>query len=458
MLAAGLVARKAVALGLEAKPWVKTSLTPGSLVVSRYLEKTGLQEALDRLGFMVAGYSCATCVGASGPLDEALEAQIRASNGVACAVLSGNRNFEARIHPLVKASFLASPPLVVAFALAGTVDIDMDREPIGIGTGGRTVYLKDIWPSADELEAAMDQAADPSFYRQTYGEDLAARNPFWSAIEHETGPLFPWSADSTYIKEPPFLDDEWRQDVLQDFGQARALAILGNSVTTDHISPIGSILGDSIAGRHLSEQQVATKDFNNFGARRMNHEVMVRGAFSNPRLRNLMVPASEGSLTRHYPSGEEMPIYEAAMRYRREKVALIVMAGEEYGTGSARDWAAKGTRLLNIRAVIAASFERIHRSNLIGMGVLPLQFPSGQTPHSLGLDGSELFSIEGLDGRVRPRQPVTLVVGRAGGEIQRIPLLLRVDTQREIDYLRAGGMMPFILARLIDEAAADPCA
>lgn len=453
MLAAGLVARKAVALGLKAKPWVKTSLTPGSLVVSRYLEATGLQDALDALGFVVAGYSCATCVGASGPIDETLEQQIRRSDGVACAVLSGNRNFEARIHPAVKASFLASPPLVVAFALAGTVDIDMTTQPLGQGYDGRDIYLRDIWPTPEELDEAMQRAADPAFYREVYAGDFAARNPYWAKIPSEEGPLFPWGEGSTYTKEPPFLDPELRQDALRDIEGARALAILGNSVTTDHISPIGSIGRDSVAGHYLTEQGVATRDFNNFGARRMNHEVMVRGAFSNVRLRNLMAPGREGGVTRHQPSGEEMSIYDASLRYRKEGVPLIVLAGEEYGTGSARDWAAKGTRLLNVRAVVASNFERIHRSNLIGMGVLPCQFPAGVTAESFGLDGSELFSIKGIAGDVRPRQEVTLVAQDAAGSRREIALVLRADTQTEIDYLRAGGMMPFILGNFIQQAA-----
>ena len=453
MLAAGLVARKAVAAGLTTKPWVKTSLTPGSLVVSRYLEETGLQDPLDALGFAVAGYSCATCVGASGPLDPALEEEIRSSDGVACAVLSGNRNFEARIHRMVKASFLASPPLVVAFALAGTVDIDMTRDPIGTGTDGRAVYLRDIWPSREELADAMARAADPGFYRETYSGDFTARNPYWADIPNETGRLFPWDDRSTYIKEPPFLDGGMRQDVLKDIDGARALAILGNSVTTDHISPIGSIGRDTVAGAYLSRQGVAAKDFNNFGSRRMNHEVMVRGAFSNVRLRNLMVPGTEGSVTCHQPSGETMSIYDASLRYHEEGVPLIVLAGEEYGTGSARDWAAKGTRLLNVRAVVASSFERIHRSNLIGMGVLPCQFPAGETGESLGFDGSEIFYLKGVEGDVRPRQSLTLAVRKADGAVREIPLVLRVDTQVEIDYLRAGGMMPFILGNLIGNLA-----
>ena len=453
MLAAGLVAKKAVKLGLAPKPWVKASLTPGSLVVSRYLEEAGLQEALDTLGFAVAGYSCATCVGASGPLDAILEDQISSSNGVACAVLSGNRNFEARIHRSVKASFLASPPLVVAFALAGTVDIDLTRDAIGTGADGRPVFLGDLWPTSEEMDGAMTLAADSAFYREIYASDFTAGNPYWADIRNETGEVFPWDEGSTYIKEPPFLEAEMRADVLRNIDGARALAILGNSVTTDHISPIGSIGRDGVAGTYLSGQGVATRDFNNFGSRRMNHEVMVRGAFSNARLRNLMVPGREGGITRHFPSGEEMTIYDASVRYHDEGVPLIVLAGEEYGTGSARDWAAKGTRLLNVRAVIASSFERIHRSNLIGMGVLPCRFPAGETAQSLGFDGSDVFSITGLEGNVRPRCRLMLQVRKTSGETREIPLVLSVDTQVEIDYLRAGGMMPFILGNILQKTA-----
>ena len=448
MLAAGLVAKKAVALGLNTKPWVKTSLTPGSLVVSRYLEAGGYQDALDQLGFSVAGYSCATCVGASGPIDPGLEDSIRENDTVACAVLSGNRNFEARIHPSVKAAFLASPPLVVAFALAGSGDVDLVSEPIGEMPGGKAVYLRDIWPTGEELSQALEDAAMPEFYRETYSADLTEKNPYWADIEFPEGKLYPWDDNSSYIKEPPFLDDTLRRSALREIEGARCVAILGDSVTTDHISPIGMIGRDSPAGKYLRDAGVAQKDFNNYGSRRMNHEVMARGAFSNVRLRNRMVPGSEGGVTRHEPSGEKMTIYDAAIRYADERKPLVVFAGVEYGTGSARDWAAKGTRLLGVRAVIAGGFERIHRSNLVGMGVLPCQLPDGVTAETLGIDGSETFDLIDLSDDATPLQPVTLVIHRAHGRREEVPLTLRVDTKTEVDFLRAGGMMPFILERL----------
>ncbi len=448
MLAAGLVARKAIAHGLHSAPWVKTSLTPGSLVVSRYLEDTGLQASLDALGFNVAGHSCATCVGASGPLDPAIDAQVAADGTVACAVLSGNRNFEARIHPSVQASYLASPPLVVAFAIAGTVDIDLETEPLGHDPSGTPVFMRDLWPSAEELSEALEAASDPELYRETYAQNFAERNPYWAEIPSRSGPMFPWTGDSTYIKQPPFLADDLTRSALRDVSGARAIAILGNSVTTDHISPIGSIGRDSPAGRYLQQQGVAQKDFNNYGARRMNHEVMIRGTFSNTRLRNLMLRDREGGYTPHLPSGEEMTIYDAAMRYGAERVPLVIIAGEEYGTGSARDWAAKGTRLLGVRAVVATSFERIHRSNLVGMGVLPCQFEPGVTAATLGLDGTETFDLTGLEGQVQPGQRIFLRVRRQDGSEIVVPLKLRLDTQIEVDYVQAGGMMPFILNRL----------
>ena len=453
MLAAGLVAKKAVELGLKTKPWVKTSLTPGSRVVSKYLEATGLQTYLDALGFTVAGYSCATCVGASGPIQAALEKRIAEDKIVACAVLSGNRNFEARIHPAVRASFLASPPLVVAFALAGRVVIDMDSEPLGTGKAGHNVYLRDLWPGSRELEEAVAVASRPELYRQVYGGDITGQNPLWRAIPQASGEIYPWDEASTYIKEPPFLDAEFRKSVLWDVSGARALAILGNSVTTDHISPIGSIMGTSPAGLYLRSLGVVQVDFNNYGSRRMNHEVMVRGAFANVRLKNLMAPGTEGGVTLHQPGGEQMSIYDAAMRYRSARIPLIVIAGEEYGTGSARDWAAKATRLLGVRAVIASSFERIHRSNLIGMGVLPCQFAVGANAAMYGLDGTETFDLVGLNGRARPGQAVTLVVHRANGETEQIALILRLDTQMEIDYVRRGGIMPYVFEGLTRDMA-----
>jgi aconitate hydratase len=449
MIAAGLVAKKAVEHGLETKPWVKTSLAPGSRVVSEYLNASGLQGSLDQLGFMLAGYSCTTCFGASGPIDADLEKSINDRDAVACAVLSGNRNFEARIHPAVRAAFLMSPPLVVAFAIAGRVDIDLAKEPLGNGTDGKPVYLKDIWPSPDELARVSGTAASPDQYRAVYGMDHGAANPFWEGVARATGDQYAWSGDSTYIKEPPFLEAAFTESSLREFKGARALAILGNSITTDHISPIGSIKASSPAGMYLQSLGVTPLDFNNYGSRRMNHEVMVRGTFANVRLRNLMVPGVEGGVTAHQPGGEQMSIYDAAMRYAEGNVPLFVIAGEEYGTGSARDWAAKGTRLLGVRAIIAGSFERIHRSNLVGMGVLPCQLPAGTTAATLGLDGRERFDLAGLGPDAKPRQPVTLVIHRPDGSRESISMTLRLDTPAEVNYVRHGGIMPYMLNELV---------
>jgi len=455
MLAAGLVAQKALARGLAVKPWVKTSLTPGSTVVRQYLENAGLQADLDRLGFNIVGYSCGTCVGNSGPIAAEVESAITQQDAIACAVLSGNRNFEARIHPAVRASYLASPPLVVAFALAGRVDIDFATEALDGGSDGKPVFLKDIWPTRDELSGALRRALDPAQYRNAYGSELAAGNPLWNAIPLVGGEIYPWEETSSYIKEPPFLAEAGLMESgLREFRGARALAILGNSVTTDHISPIGHITADSPAGRHLQSLGVAPQDFNNYGARRMNYQVMVRGTFANVRLRNQMVPGVEGGVTVHQPGGERMSIYDAAMRYAGEQVPLFVFAGEEYGTGSARDWAAKGTRLLGVRAVIACSFERIHRSNLIGLGVLPLQFTAGTTPATLKLGGDEQFDLSGLDDRATPGQPVMLMIRRADGRTDSVQLTLRLDTRAEIDYVRKGGLLPYVLDRLADQTPA----
>jgi aconitate hydratase len=449
MIAAGLVAKKAVERGLKAKPWVKMSLAPGSRVVSEYLNASGLQGSLDKLGFMLAGYSCTTCFGASGPIDAALEKSINDRDAVACAVLSGNRNFEARIHPAVRAAFLMSPPLVVAFAIAGRVDIDFAKEPLGAGTDGKPVYLKDVWPTQDELAAVLSTAASPDQYRAVYGMDHGVANPFWEGVPRLTGDKYAWSADSTYIKEPPFLETNFTESCLREFKGARALAILGNSITTDHISPIGSIKASSPAGLYLQGLGVKPADFNNYGSRRMNHEVMVRGTFANVRLRNMMVPGVEGGVTAHQPGGEQMSIYEAAMRYAADKVPLFVIAGEEYGTGSARDWAAKGARLLGVRAIVAGSFERIHRSNLVGMGVLPCQLPASITAATLKLDGRERFDLVGLDANTKPRQPVTLVIHRPDGTQNRVALTLRLDTPAEVNYVRYGGIMPYMLEGLV---------
>jgi len=445
MLAAALVAKKAVERGLKAKPWVKTSLTPGSVAVSKYLDATGLQRYLDALGFHVAGYSCGTCVGASGPIAENLERSIADNDVIACAVLSGNRNFEARIHPAVRASFLASPPLVVAFALAGRVDIDLAVDPLGVDAKGQPVYLKDLWPTSEELAAVLTEARDPAHYRTVYSTDFGNANPLWRAIPQARGEIYPWEADSTYIKEPPFLsEDSLRESNLRAIRGARALAILGNSITTDHISPIGTIKATSPAGIYLQAKGVKPVDFNNYGARRMNHEVMMRGGFSNLRLRNMMVPGVDGGVTAHQPSGERLAIYDAAVRYAEEGVPLVVIAGEEYGTGSARDWAAKTTRMLGVRAVIAASFERIHRSNLVGMGVLPCQLPQGVSAATLGLDGREHFDLVGLDAINSPRQAVTWVIHRPDGKTENVQLMLRLDTPAEIEYAKSGGIQPYM--------------
>ena len=454
MIMAGLLAKKAVERGLSTKPWVKTSLTPGSRVVSKYLESSGLQTYLDQLGFTVAGYSCGTCVGASGPLDPGIEKGIADNEIVACAVLSGNRNFESRIHPSVRAAFLASPPLVVAFALAGSVDVDLDREPLGLGKNGEKIYLRDLWPGTEEVDRALTLAVQPEFYREAYRGDISTRSPLWSAIPQASGEIYPWDNRSNYIKEPPFLDPELRKTVLQDITSARALAILGNSVTTDHISPIGHIKGTSPAGLYLRGLGVAQLDFNNYGARRMNHEVMVRGGFSNPQLKNVMVPGVEGGVTVHQPDGDRTTIYDAAMLYKTEGVPLLVFAGEEYGTGSARDWAAKATRLLGVRAVIASSFERIHRSNLVGMGVLPCQFAGGKNAADYKLDGTEIFDLVGFGGAIKPRQPLTLFVRRKNGSVDEIPLTLRLDTQIEVDYVKHGGIMPYVLESIINDTPA----
>ncbi len=446
MLAAGLLAKKAVARGLKTQPWVKTSLTPGSVAVGKYLDAAGLQPYLDQLGFNIAGYSCATCFGASGPIDAALEKAIIDNDVVTCAVVSGNRNFEARIHQAVRAAFLMSPPLIVAFALAGRVDIDMATEPLGTGSDGKPVYLKDVWPTNDEIAALMATAMNPANYRAVYGMSADEMNPLWHTITQATGELFPWNSQSTYIKEPPWVSDATlTQSSLIDYRGTRALALLGNSITTDHISPIGSIKASLPAGDYLQKHGVAVNDFNNYGSRRMNHEIMVRGTFANIRLRNMMTPGIEGGVTVHQPSGEQMSIYDAAVRYAREKTPLIVIGGEEYGTGSARDWAAKGTRLLGVRVVIANSFERIHRSNLVGMGVVPCQLPAGVTVGTLGLTGNETYDVLGLTNTAKPRQNVTLVIHRADGRTDNVSLTLRLDTQAEIEYVKRGGILPYVL-------------
>jgi aconitate hydratase len=449
MLAAGLLAKKAVERGLGVEPWVKTSLAPGSRVVSEYLKRTGLQPFLDRLGFNLVGFGCTTCIGNSGPLDRGLEEALTANDLVAASVLSGNRNFEARIHQSVKANFLMSPPLVVAFAIAGRIDVDLTREPLAV-VDGREVYLRDIWPSMQEVDALLESAFDPAEYRRVYA-DFARQNPLWNQIPAGTGHLYEWDPASLYIREPPYFDRSMAVAPSAHISGARALAIFGDSITTDHISPAGAIQPDSPAGDYLREGGVSVLEFNSYGARRGNHEVMVRGTFANVRLRNLMVPGVEGGITRHQPHGERMGIYEAADRYRAEGVPLIVLAGRDYGAGSSRDWAAKGTRLLGIRAVIASGFERIHRSNLIGMGVFPCQLPEGVSAQTLDLDGTERFDLE-LGAPLRPRQRAVLQIERLDGRRESVPLVLRIDTPIEAAYFSAGGILPYVLEQLLAEA------
>ncbi|HEX3583434.1 MAG TPA: aconitate hydratase AcnA, partial [Thermoanaerobaculia bacterium] len=457
MLAAGLLAKKAVEKGLHVGPVVKTSLAPGSRVVTEYYRKSGLQPYLDKLGFYTVGYGCTTCIGNSGPLDPNIEEAINKNNLVAASVLSGNRNFEARVHQSIRANFLMSPPLVVAFALAGRIDIDLIHEPIGPGKDGQDVYLRDIWPTMDEIREVMQTALDPADFRRLYSS-FAEQNPLWNEIPSSTGNLYAWDPSSTYIQEPPFFSD-FGKDFGEGFGMepgkasdltgARALAIFGDSVTTDHISPAGSIKPKSPAGRYLVEQDVKVEDFNSYGSRRGNDRVMTRGTFANVRIKNLMVPGVEGGVTAHQPSGEQMDIYDAAIRYEREGTPLVVIAGQEYGTGSSRDWAAKGTKLLGVRAVVAQSFERIHRSNLVGMGVLPLQFEEGTNAQSLALDGTESFDITGISGGLRPRQKATLTVRRKDGSTQDVNVIVRIDTPIEVDYYVHGGILPFVLRQLI---------
>ena len=450
MIAAGLVAKKAVDKGLRARATVKRSLSPGSRVVSEYLEKTGLQHYLDELGFNLTGFGCMTCIGNSGPLDSRIDGAVHRNDIIGASVLSGNRNFEARIHQSVKANFLMSPPLVVAFALAGTVDIDLVNEPLGKDKQGRDVYLRNIWPSVAEIRDLLRSAQDPEVFRQLYG-DAARRNPLWNEIPAPAGELYQWDPESTYIQEPPFFQDsDGQPSRAGNIKNTRALAIFGDSITTDHISPAGAIKPSSPAGQYLIQKGVQAKDFNTYGARRGNDRVMVRGTFANVRIKNLMVPGIEGGVTRYQPGGEQMSIYDAAVRYRAEATPLIVFAGQEYGTGSSRDWAAKGTRLLGIGAVVAQSFERIHRSNLVGMGVLPCQFKEGTTVQTLHLDGTECFDILGLE-EIKPRREVTLAVHRADGRTETVPLTLRIDTPVEVEYYQSGGILPYVLKQLLSK-------
>jgi aconitate hydratase len=452
LLMAGLLAKKAVELGLRVQPHIKTTLAPGSRVVTAYLKNAGLLPYLEQLGFSVAAYGCTTCIGNSGPLNSKIEEVIIANDLIAAAVLSGNRNFEARIHANIKANFLASPPLVVAYAIAGKVNINLDTEPLGNGKNGLPVYLKDIWPTRAELHAVSQFATDPALYRTLYS-DLTRDLPLWNAIPAPTGDKYQWD-DSTYIARPPFFDKFSMQNgTIKAIHQAKALAILGDSVTTDHISPAGSFNARSPAGQYLQSCGVAIKDFNSYGARRGNHEVMMRGTFANVRIKNLLLPANadgsrvEGGYTLY--NGEQVPIYDAAMNYIAAGIATIIFAGEEYGTGSSRDWAAKGTLLLGVRAVIAKSYERIHRSNLVGMGVLPLQFKNNDNVATLNLSGTESFDISGIDKNLKPQQDVLLTIHRNDGSTQQLPLLVRIDTPIEVDYYRHGGILPYVLRELV---------
>ncbi len=449
MIAAGLVARKARAKGLKINPLVKTSLGPGSRVVTDYLEATELQEDLDALGFNLVGYGCTTCIGNSGPLDPAIEAALKEGELVGASVLSGNRNFEARVHGAIKSNFLMSPPLVVAYALAGTVDIDLTNEALGTDSNGQPVFLKDIWPSNEEVESLVLSGLTPEMFQSKYG-DLANANPEWNEVQSSTGANYQWDHDSTYIQSPPFFEKFGLEPgTIADLNNLRPLAIAGDSITTDHISPAGAIKEEGPAGRYLKERGVDKKDFNSFGSRRGNDRIMTRGTFANVRFKNKMADGKEGGFTKLMPEAIPMDIHDACQTYRERGEGLIVIAGEDYGMGSSRDWAAKGTALLGVRAVVAKSFERIHRSNLIGMGVLPLQFPEGVDDTTLGLSGEETFSINGLSDSIEPGQTLPLTIQRPDGSTESVDLILRIDTNIEIDYYRHGGILPYVLRDII---------
>ena len=449
MLAAGLLARKAVERGLTVKPWVKTSLAPGSKVVADYYRKAGLTPYLEKLNFHLVGFGCTTCIGNSGPLQEAVAQAVQKENLVVAAVLSGNRNFEGRINPQVKANYLASPPLVVAYALAGTMDIDLSRDPLGLDPSGQPVYLRDIWPSNEEVQNTVRASIDQEMFRTEYAKAFDG-DANWQGMSIPTGNIYQWDGDSTYIKKPPYFDNMVDPETsVIDLRGMRALALLGDSVTTDHISPAGSIPKDSPAGLYLISEGVKPVDFNSYGARRGNHEVMVRGTLANIRLRNQLAPGTEGGWTRHMPDGEQMYIYDASLLYAEDGVPLVILAGKEYGSGSSRDWAAKGVMLLGVRAVIAESFERIHRSNLVGMGVLPLQFPAGENAASLGLTGKETFHIEGVKASLNggARRAMVRAVADDGTE-KKFTAVVRVDTPQEVEYYRNGGILPYVLRQL----------
>ncbi|MEM9469202.1 MAG: aconitate hydratase AcnA [Pseudomonadota bacterium] len=449
MVAAGLVARNAVAKGLTVKPWVKTSLAPGSQVVTDYLEKANLQDDLDALGFHLVGYGCTTCIGNSGPLEGPIAAAVEKGDLTVCGVLSGNRNFEGRISPHVQANYLASPPLVVAYAIAGSMTIDLYNDPIGQDQEGNDVYMRDIWPSNQEIRDTVDQCLTPEMFKERYANVFEGPQLWQDIGGDDSGKTYDWKLSSTYIQNPPFFMGMTKDvEETKEIKGARLMALLGRSTTTDHISPAGAIKYDSPAGNYLRDRQVQRKDFNSYGSRRGNHEIMMRGTFANIRIKNMMLDDVEGGYTIHIPSNEQMPIYDACMKYQEEGTPLIVMAGAEYGTGSSRDWAAKGTRLLGVKAVITESFERIHRSNLIGMGVLPLQFTNGQSAQSLGVDGTEIFDITGIDGRVSPKQSATLTITRKDGSSEEVELLCRIDTEDEADYYKHGGILHYVLRDL----------
>ena len=452
MVGAGILARNAVEKGLSVKPWVKTSLAPGSQVVTDYLEKADLTDDLDKLGFNLVGYGCTTCIGNSGPLLEEISHTIHEHGLAVASVLSGNRNFEGRVNHDVKANYLASPPLVVAYALAGSMTVDLVTEPLGLGKDGKPVYLKDIWPSSKEVAKLVRKAVKKSMFKERYG-DVFRGDPEWQAIQVAGGLTYQWNTNSTYVQEPPYFDDmKTAPEAVTDIEGARILGLFGDSITTDHISPAGAIKKDGPAGHYLTAHGVAVHDFNSYGSRRGNHEVMMRGTFANTRIKNQMVPGVEGGVTVHYPSDERLAIYDAAMRYQGEGVPLVVFAGKEYGTGSSRDWAAKGTRLLGVRAVIAQSFERIHRSNLIGMGVLPLVFAEGMSWESLGLKGDEMVSFKGLS-EIKPGQWIEADIAYPVGETRAVSLQVRIDTFDELDYFRNGGILHYVLRSLARDAA-----
>ncbi|MEA2880367.1 MAG: aconitate hydratase, partial [Hyphomicrobiales bacterium] len=448
MVAAGLLAKKAAARGLMPKPWVKTSLAPGSQVVAEYLDKSGLQKELDKIGFNLVGFGCTSCIGNSGPLAEEISESISKNDVVAAAVLSGNRNFEGRVNADVRANYLASPPLVVAYALAGNMNIDVARAPIGTDSKGKKVYLRDIWPTSREIAAVIRKSINKGVFAKKYA-DVFKGEANWRKIAVKGGMTFQWSDRSTYVQNPPYFERmEKRPHPVEDIVDARILGLFLDSITTDHISPAGSIKEESPAGHYLRDHQVRPKDFNQYGTRRGNHEVMMRGTFANIRIKNQMVPGVEGGVTIHYPSKQRMTMYDAAMRYKTEGVPLVVFADKEYGTGSSRDWAAKGSTLLGIRAVITQSFERIHRSNLIGMGVIPLVFEEGTSWHTLGLKGNETVTIRGLHGDLKPRQRLIAEIVAADGALKRVPLICRIDTLDELDYFKNGGILHYVLRHL----------